>query len=50
MDLGIKKLGNQFYLNPPYDYVQNITINNVRILIILIEFLFNIFNYYIINL
>ena len=27
--LFLNKLGNQFYWNPPYDYVQNITINNL---------------------
>ena len=26
----LEKIGNQFYLNPPYDYVQNITINNIH--------------------
>ena len=25
----LDKFGNQFFWNPPYDYVQNITINNV---------------------
>ena len=26
----LDKIGNQFYWNPPYDYVQNITINNIH--------------------
>ena len=26
----LDKIGNQFYWNPPYDYVQNITVNNVH--------------------
>ena len=28
--LFLEKIGNQFYWNPPYDYVQNITINNIH--------------------
>jgi len=26
----LDKIGNQFYWNPPYDYVQNITVNNIH--------------------
>ena len=26
----LDKIGNQFNWNPPYDYVQNITINNIH--------------------